>query len=44
VKIDLLPEAAGAGLRLTHGGLAQPCVDHHHQGWQQPLATTVLQW
>jgi len=33
VEIDLLPEAAGTRLRLTHRGLA-PFVDPHHEGWQ----------
>jgi uncharacterized protein YndB with AHSA1/START domain len=37
VEIDLLPEAEGTRLRLTHSGLAQPFVDHHRQGWQHHL-------
>ena len=42
VEIDLLPEAEGTRLRLTHRGLAQPFIDHHHQGWQQYLARLAV--
>jgi uncharacterized protein YndB with AHSA1/START domain len=38
VEIDLLPEAEGTRLRLTHRGLAQPFIDPHRQGWLGYLA------
>ena len=34
VEIDLLPEAEGTRVRLTHSGLPAPARELHQQGWE----------
>lgn len=38
VSIELVPDAAGTLVRLTHGPLTMPPVaEHHRQGWERYL-------